>query len=122
MDTILGLAQVLALLSVSALCIYLIAVLGQFKKDFSEFSQRAKPVLENLSHITERLKSAAEKIDEQADIVKGSLQSFKEVADNVVLFERRVQERLEEPILQVASVIGTTVSTIAAFFNRFRDH
>lgn len=121
METILVLAQVLALLSASALCIYLIAVLGQFKKDVSELNQRAKPVLENLTEITEKLKSAAGKIDDQANIVRESLQSFKDVADNVVLFERRVQERLEEPILQVASIIGATVSSIAAFFQRYRE-
>jgi len=119
-ETVLAVAQIAALISVSALCIYLISILGQFRRDVSDFTQRARPVLENLAFITERLKSASTKIDEQVDIVKGSLQSFKDVADNVLLFERRVQERLEEPIMQVASVLGTIVSSIAAFLKGFR--
>lgn len=121
METVLAFAQLIALLSVSALCIYLIVVLTQFKKDVSEFNQRSKPVLENLSVITEKLKSAATKIDEQADIVKDSLESIKSVADSVVMFEQRVQEQLEGPIMQVASVIGSTISGITAFFNRYRN-
>ncbi|MBI3787512.1 MAG: hypothetical protein HY276_04560 [Ignavibacteriales bacterium] len=121
METILAFAQLLALLCVSALCIYLIVVLSQFKKDFTEFNQRSKPVLENLSFITEKLKSAATKIDEQVDIVKTSLESVKTVADSVVMLERRIQEQLEGPIMQVASVIGSTISGITAFFNRYRN-
>jgi uncharacterized protein YoxC len=119
-DTVLQLAQVVALVCVSALCVYLIVVLTQLKRDLSEFSQRSKPVLENLAHITERLKSAAEKIDTQADIMRGSLNSLKSVADNVLLFEQRIQEKIEEPILQVSSMIGAIVASIATFFERFR--
>jgi uncharacterized protein YoxC len=111
---------VVALVCVSALCVYLIVVLTQLKRDLSEFSQRSKPVLENLAHITERLKSAAEKIDTQADIMRGSLNSLKSVADNVLLFEQRIQEKIEEPILQVSSMIGAIVASIATFFERFR--
>ncbi len=120
MDTVLQLAQVVALVCVSALCVYLIVVLTEFKRDLSEFSQRSKPVLENLAHITERLKSAAEKIDTQADIMRGSLNSLKSVADNILLFEQRIQENIEEPILQVSSMIGAIVAGIATFFERFR--
>lgn len=120
MEIVLIIAQIVALVSVSALCLYLISVLGQFRRDVSDFTQRARPVLDNLSTITENLKSASEKIDDQVDIVKDSLQSFKDVADNVLLFERRVQERLEEPILQVATVLGTIVNTVAAFIKGFR--
>lgn len=121
MDTVLQLAQVVALVCVSALCVYLIVVLTQLKRDLSEFSQRSKPVLENLAHITERLKSVAEKIDTQADIMRGSLNSLKSVADNVLLFEQRIQENIEEPILQVSSMIGAIVASIATFFERFRS-
>ena len=121
MEIVLVIAQIVALVSVSALCLYLISVLGQFRRDVSDFTHRARPVLDNLSTITENLKSASQKIDDQVDIVKGSLQSFKDVADNVLLFERRVQERLEEPILQVATVLGTIVNTVAAFIKGCRS-
>ncbi|MFH0992209.1 MAG: hypothetical protein V1799_19590 [bacterium] len=120
METVLALAQLLALLSVSVLCIYLVVTLRQIRHDLAEFAQRVKPVLENLTYITERLKSAAAKIDEQADIIKGSLQSFKTVADNVVLFERRIRQQLEEPIMQVSSIIGAIVGSVIEFFGRFR--
>ena len=121
METVLTLAEVVALVCVSALCVYLIVTLTSLRKEVSEFNQRSKPVLENLAYITDKLKSAAEKIDDQVDIVKGSLYSLKSVADNVLLFEERVQRQLEQPIFQIASVIGAIVTSIAAFFDRFRS-
>lgn len=120
METVLTLAEVVALVCISALCVYLVIALTSLKKQVSDFSQRSKPVLENLAYITDSLKSAAGKIDDQVDIVKGSLNSLKSITDNVLLFEERVQQQLEKPIFQVASIIGAIVASIAARFGRFR--
>jgi uncharacterized protein YoxC len=119
-ETVLQIVQVIALLSLTVLCVYLVIVLSSLRRDLTEFTQRSKPVLENLAFITEKLKSTAQKIDDHVDIVRGSLRSFKNVADNVLLLEERVQQQLEEPILQVASIIGTIVSSVGLFFERFR--
>jgi len=119
-ETVLQLVQVIALASLTVLCIYLIIVLSSLRRDLADFAQRSKPVLENLAFITEKLKSTAHKIDEHVDIVKSSLASFKSVADNVLLLEERVQQRIEEPIIQVASIIGTIVSSVGIFSERFR--
>ena len=120
METVLQFVQLIALVSLTALSIYLIVILSGLRRDVSEFVQRAKPVLENLAFITEKLKSTAQKIDDHVDIVKSSLASLKNVADNVLVLEERVQQRLEEPILQVASIIGAIVSSVGVFFERFR--
>ncbi len=120
METVLQLVQVIALISLTVLCIYLIIVLSSLRRDLADFSQRSKPVLENLAFITEKLRSTAQKIDDHVDIVKSSLTSFKNVADNVLLLEERVQQQIEEPIIQVASIIGTIVSSVGIFFDRFR--
>jgi len=120
-ETVLQLVQVIAMASLAVLCIYLIIVLSSLRRDLADFAQRSKPVLENLAFITEKLKSTAQKIDEHVDIVKSSLTSFKSVADNVLLLEERVQQRIEEPIIQVASIIGTIVSSVGIFFERFRS-
>jgi hypothetical protein len=119
-ETVLQFVQLIALVSLTALSIYLIVILSGLRRDVTEFVQRAKPVLDNLAYITEKLKSTAEKIDNHVDIVKSSLNSLKSVADNVLVLEERVQQRLEEPILQVASILGAIVSSIGMFFDRFR--
>jgi hypothetical protein len=86
-ETVLQFVQLIALLSLTALSIYLIVILSGLRRDISEFVQGAKPVLENLAFITEKLKSTAQKIDNHVDIVKSSLASLKNVADNVLVLE-----------------------------------
>ena len=120
METVLPYVQAVALISLTALCLYLIVVLSGLRRDLAEFVQRSKPVLDNLAFITERLKSTAQKLDDHVDIVKSSLMSLKGVADNVLMLEERVQQKLEEPILQVASILGAIVSSVGSLFERFR--
>ena len=128
MDTVLTIAQIVALVAVSALCFYLIAVasrlkdtLTRFQADFADLSAKAKPVLENLEGATARLKSVTEKIDDQAEILRGSFLSLRDAADDVVAFERRLQSTYEAPILRVASIFGAVVDRFASFFDRFRE-
>jgi hypothetical protein len=124
-ETLINIGKVLALFSASGLCIYLIYVLSHlngvlllFQRDFSEITRNLKPILENLNIVADRLKSITTKVDEQVILFKSSLESFKALADNIVNFEVRVQERLEEPIIRVTSLIGTFVSRILSFFGR----
>jgi uncharacterized protein YoxC len=127
-DTILTIAQIVALVAVSALCIYLIAfslrvrdTLARFQKDFSEVSEKAKPVLDNLEEITARFKSVSEKVDDQVDILRGSFLSLQDAAEEFVQFERRMRTTFEAPILRVAGMLGAIVDRMASFFGRTRE-
>ncbi len=127
MDTFRSIVEVVALLSASALCIYLIVVLIRLRelltliqKDLTEIGAKAKPVLENLQVITESLKSVSAKIDGQIGLVRGSLESVKNAADNIVAFEQRIQDSLEEPVLRLSTMIAAFVNRVASYFGGAR--
>jgi uncharacterized protein YoxC len=122
-DDVIKFAQALALLSASALCLYLIVVLVRLKKlleslqrDISDIARGLKPVLENLAVITERFKAISEKVNDQVEAFHTIFSSFRRIADNVIRFEERVQERLEEPLYRVTSMFGGLVGRLASFF------
>jgi hypothetical protein len=124
-ETLINIGKVLALFSAAALCAYLIYVLSRlngmlllFQRDFSEITRNLKPILENLNTVADKLKSITTKVDEQVILFRASLESFKALADNVVSFENRVQESLEEPIIRVTSLIGAFVGRILSFFGK----
>ena len=127
MNSLFMVAQIILVLSLSALAVYLVVVLtkvrsilGHIETDVREVSVRVIPVLENLEVITSKLRSITANVDDQMTIVRSSVQSIKEIADNIVEFERRVQERVEAPVLEVAGIVGSVVRGIAAFINRLR--
>ena len=121
------LAQIILVLSLTALALYLVvvltkvkSVLGRIETDIREISVRVVPVLDNMEVITSKLRTIMANVDDQMIIVKNSVQSIKEVADNILDFERRVQETIETPVLEVAGVLGSIVRGISAFINRLR--
>ncbi len=119
--------QIIALLCVSVLSVYLIVVLSHMRqvltnveKDVKEIGAKALPVFENLEAITSKVKDIASDIDDQIDIVKHALGSVKEVAENVVEFERRIQQRIEEPVLETISFAAAIIKGVRTFFERVR--
>lgn len=122
MESFIQFAQALALLSASALCIYLIVTLvrlngtmASLQRDVSEVTKNLKPVLENLAVVSEKLKSIVTQVDEQVSIFKSSLDSVRRVARNIEEFEERLQQRLEEPIHRVLSLVGGIIAKVVSF-------
>jgi len=128
MQEILIITQVVALLCLSALSIYVIVVLLRVRdiltnveKDFKEMTTRAIPILENLEFITSRVKGITENIDDQVVSVKESLGTIRQMAMNVVELERRVQERVEGPVLEGVAVAAAIVKGVRTFLDRVRS-
>lgn len=128
MEPILVIMLVIALGCLSALCIYLInflirlrTLLTDVEQNVRELTSRAIPVFENLEVITEKVKNVTESIDEQVEMAKQSIRSIKEVADNIVNFERRIQERIEEPVLETVSVFASFFRGVRTVVDRLRS-
>jgi uncharacterized protein YoxC len=120
--------QIIAFLCLSALCVFLIVVLVRVRqiltnveKDMNELSSKAIPVFENLEVITDKIRNVTINIDEEMDGVRKSIDSVKEIVDNVVAFERRIQERIEEPVLEAVSFIVAAVKGVRTFLDRVRS-
>jgi uncharacterized protein YoxC len=127
MEPILVIALTLALLCLSALCVYLIVVLARVRdilngmeKDFKEMTTRTVPILENMEYITSRVKSITENIDDQVMIVRESISSVRQIADNIVAMERKVQDRIEGPILDSVAFVASVFNGVRTFFDRLR--
>ena len=127
MESFLRIAEIILLISLSVLAVYLVVVLmkvkeilGTVETNVKEVSARAIPVLENMEAITSKLRSITENIDDQMSIVRNSVQSLREITDNIVSFERRVQHTIEGPVLEVAGTLGSIIRGIASFIGRFR--
>jgi uncharacterized protein YoxC len=126
-ELVLVIAQIIALLCLSALCIYMIVVLlrvrdtlSNLEKDVREITARALPVLDNMEYITARVKSITDSIDDQVTAVRDSIASVKMVAENVVDLERRVQERIEGPILETVAFVSAVFKGVRTFVDRVR--
>jgi len=128
LSTLLVVFQIIALLSVSALCIYVIVVLAKgrsilmdLRQDMRKMTEHTIPVLENLEVITTKFRTVAGSIEEQVDLVKDSIRSVKQIADDLVAFERKVQDRVETPVLEAASFIAAVYKGLRTFLDRVKN-
>ena len=127
MELVLVIAQIVALLCLSALCVYMIVVLlrvrdilSNVERDIRDIATRALPVLDNMEYITARVKGIADNVDDQVSAVRDSIASVKQVAENVVEMERRVQERIEGPIIETVAFVSAVFKGVRTFFDRVR--
>ena len=127
MESLLVVMEIVALAAAAALCVYLIIVLVRVRdllalisRELREIGARAIPVMENLEVITDRVKGITENLDEQVDIVKGAVSAFRGVADSIVQFERRIQERIEEPVLESVGTLAALFKGVRTFVARLR--
>jgi uncharacterized protein YoxC len=120
-------SQVIVLLCLAGLVVFAVVVLVKVKDvlthledNVKEVSVHAIPVLENLDAITSKLRSITENINDQVTIVKESAQAIKSITDSIVSFERKVQEQIEPPVLEVAGVVAGFVRLLAGLIKRVR--
>lgn len=125
MENVLLIAQIVVLFALSGLSIYFILVLvklrellGTFDTNLREVSSRAIPTLENLEIITSKLRAIVENFDEQIALLRTSVETIRSVADNVAAFERRVQEAIESPVMEVMSTLGGIIRGFTTFLGR----
>lgn len=127
MDTVLALTQIIALACFSVLSVMLIVILLRVKSlivelqdDLREIRSRSVPVLDNLEAITSKVRTISENIDEQVEGVRDSIASIRSVADDIVLLERRVQERVEGPVLDTVAYLVAIIKGLRTFIERVR--
>ena len=128
MDNLLRIVEIIAILAVTVLCVYLVVVLVRVRQLITsiehylkEVSSRAIPILSNLEFITDRFRSVAQQVEDQVGLVKSSLQAIKTVADDVLMLERKVQEKIETPIVEAASFAAAIYRGIRTFFDRMKQ-
>jgi uncharacterized protein YoxC len=118
-------AQIIILLSLSALAIYMIVVLSKLREvlgtvdqNLKQLTAKAIPTLDNLDVITAKLRTIVVNFDEQLDTVKQSVETIKGIAENVAAFERRIQDAVESPIMEVMNTIGGIIRGFTTFLGR----
>jgi hypothetical protein len=125
---ILTVVEIIALLSVSALAIALIFYIKNIlisirsiEKDVNHLILKAGPVFENLTNITERVNNLTQSIETQINGVLDSIDSLKEVIQDIKRFEKKIQQRVEEPILDAVSFFTAITKGVKAFILRLRQ-
>ena len=125
METLLQVLQLIVYTSVSVLSITLVVVLVRVRRilevvehDVKEISARAVPVLSNLEVITDKVRVITDSVADQVDTLKHSINAFREIADNVLAFERKIQDEIEAPVLDAVETLASVFRGVQSILGR----
>ncbi len=127
MGTVLIVVQIVAFLGIAILAVALIILIKQIlvsarsiEKDINTIITKASPVFDNLAETSKRINGVTENIEKHIDGVLYSINSVKTISDDIVDFEKRLKQKIEEPVFEAVSFITAIVKGITAFLERLR--
>jgi len=127
-ETVLIVVQIAAFLGIATLTVVLIVFINKIlvsirsiEKDINTITTKASPVFDNIAETTRRINDITENIEKQIDGVIYSINSVKKIADDLVDFERRLKQKIEEPIFDAVTFFTAIVKGVKAFLERLRN-
>ena len=123
-----NIAIIIGLLAFAVLCIYLIFTVSKIRdliiklqEDMSELNRNAIPLVENLKIVSDKVKNISENVDDQITILHSSVESIRDMTDNIVSFEKKVQHEVEGPVMEAVSFVSALVKAVQAFVAKMKE-
>jgi len=129
MSELLSIVGIIALLCFAAMCVYVIVALKASRVLFHQVAQsldqtvkivakietNLAPTLESANETLKQTTSTITLLDSQLQSVESGLQHFNAVAQRVDELEARLQNKVEGPLMQAASVVSGVAKAVSAF-------
>ncbi len=123
-----NIAITIGFLAFAALCIYLIFTISKIRvsftkiqEDVSELNRNAMPLFENLKIVSDKIRSISENVDDQITVLRSSVESIREMTDNIVSFEKQIQHEVEGPLMEAVGFVSALVKAVKVFVTKMKE-
>ena len=106
--------------------IFLLVLLVKAFKAFSEaqkFFELARlqltPISHDITRITTEVKGILHSVQKDVDKVGDSLEHIRDTTRNLKEFEHMIQERIQEPLLEISTLLSALIKGGRVFWNTF---
>ena len=123
---------ILSAVSVAAATVYGVYVITQIftrmekslhniDNHVSSLVEEIRPVVENMNAITSKIKTITDDLDDQVSVVRDSVEALRGTVDDVVRFKQRIQNRIEEPMMDTVSFFAAIVKGVKTFIDKMKS-
>ena len=124
MDISVSVAIIAALIFINTLFIVIalfkaIKVFGEIQKLVEMVRLHIAPVSHDLTHILSDVRAIVKAAEGEMGKVGDSITAVRDTAVNIKEFEEMIQERIEQPLLDVTSVLSALVKGGRVFWNNY---
>jgi len=107
---------------------YLLKILKTATSKFEELTAEVKdvkaklnPVIEKSGLVADNVNLILSKVKDNIDLLETSVTKINNVVDDVVEFERKVQSKIEPPVMETANTIYALSAGIKTFFDSYKS-
>lgn len=125
---LLTLVQLVFFLCLSILAIYLITAIKRLlksietiQKDINLITQKTIPILENASNTMRRIDELSENVQKEIEGIIYSIRSLKKIAEDVIEFETKIKQKVEEPLMDSISFFSGIIKGIKTFILKMKS-
>lgn len=118
-------AEIIAILSIIntifivVALIKIIKTIGETQKLIELARMHITPIAHDVTQITGDIRSVVKSIEKQVDNIDDGVAHVRDTARNIKEFELMVQHRIEEPLLEVTSVLSAIIKGSRVFWRSF---
>lgn len=134
MNPFLVIVAIIALGAFAAMCISIIGFLGKAKsfldmtslslqmmqKTMDDVSRKIEPTIELTNSTLKKTTDTLERLDNQLDVLNGTVHNVNDMVNRVTTLQKKVQDKVEEPIMKTASFIAGISKAVQAVTNTLR--
>lgn len=134
MNLFLVIVAIITLGAFAAMCISIIGFLGKAKsfldrtslslqmmqKTMDEVSRKIEPTIELTNLTLKKTTDSLERLDNQLDVLNGTVHNVDDMISRVTTLQKKVQDKVEEPIMKTASFIAGISKAVQAVTNTLK--
>ena len=95
--------------------------LNELTTEIKEIKTKLNPSIDNFQLLSEKLISVTGSVKDNIDLLKTSVDKINSVVDSIVEFEKKVQSKIEPPVLETANTIAAVSAGLKTFFESYKN-
>lgn len=89
--------------------------------DFKDLKPKVETTVEKINSLSDNVNSLVTKINSNVDVVETVVNNVKGTVDDILEFERKIQQKIEPPVMDTLNTVNAISVGVRTFFDRLKS-
>ncbi len=91
-------------------------------KDFADIKPKVYETVDKANSLSDNVNSFVSKINKNVDVLEDVVDKVKDTADSILDFEKRIQSKIEPPVMDTVNTISAVSVGVKTFFDSLKKN
>lgn len=97
------------------------AKIENLSKDISDVKPKVTEAIDKINSISDNVNSVVKKVNDNMDILGTVVDRFKDTADSIIDFEKKIQSKIEPPVMDTLNTISAVSVGVKTFMDSWKN-